>query len=56
MGRIKATDLHYKKYLIDTLGSSGECGYFLILSKNLRFLKEQYYNDLQLKVEEIKIC
>jgi four helix bundle protein len=43
-----------KNHLNSSLGSASEVEYFIILSKDLKFISEKVFNELNLEIIEIK--
>lgn len=50
----RESDAEFKRFLIIAQGSTSELEYFLILAKDLKYIKESTYTDLDDKVNKIK--
>lgn len=50
----KNTNLEFAHFLNIALGSSNEAEYFLILCKDLKYLKEEKFNQLYNQINEVK--
>ena len=50
----KMTPLDFANFLQIALGSSNETEYFLILSKDLKYLSEEKFTDLEKLINEVK--
>jgi len=50
----KSTQAEFARYLNVSLGSANEAEYFLILSKDLKYLNEMLFNKLFTLINEIK--
>lgn len=50
----KNTQLDFANFLNIALGSSNESEYYLILSKDLKYLKKEEYDELLKTINEIK--
>jgi four helix bundle protein len=50
----KISDQDFARYLQIALGSTHETEYYLLLSKDLKYLREEEYNSLNIRIIEIK--
>jgi four helix bundle protein len=50
----RESDAEFKRYLVISRGSASELEYFLILSKDLKYLEEETYEELFDKVNLVK--
>lgn len=50
----KLTDKDFARYLYISLGSAHEVQYYLILSRDLEYLKETEFSELNIKLQEVK--
>jgi four helix bundle protein len=50
----KTTQIDFGRYLNISLGSANETEYFLLLSKDLHYLAEENYTELNDNINEIK--
>ena len=50
----RESDAEFKRYLVISRGSASELEYFLILSKDLKYLEEEIYEELFDKVNMVK--
>lgn len=53
-GCCRGTDLEFNHFLIIALGSASEVEYHLLLAHDLDFLSEDIYNELNIKINEVK--
>lgn len=52
-GYYRNTTKEFIKFLFDARGSAGEVTYFLILSRDLRYISDKEYNDLRENYEKL---
>jgi four helix bundle protein len=50
----RESDAEFKRYLVISGGSASELEYFLLLSKDLKYLEEETYEELFDKVNLVK--
>ena len=50
----RSTQKELANFLQISLGSANECEYFLLLSKDLKYLNEETYREMQIEINSIK--
>jgi four helix bundle protein len=53
-GTSKRTNKHFIKYLEDSLGSAFEWETQLIICKNLNFISEEKFSDLEIRIKKLQ--
>lgn len=53
-GCVRSSDVDFGRFLYIALGSTSELEYLMLLSKDLRFIKEEIQKDLNSEINEIK--
>ncbi len=51
----RGSDLDFKKFLIIAFGSANETEYCIILSKDLKYIEEEKYQELNTDIEGVKM-
>lgn len=53
-GCVRSSDADFSRFLFISLGSASELEYLILLSKDLKYINEKFYTELNIDINEIK--
>lgn len=53
-GCVRSSDADFSRFLFISLGSASELEYLIFLSKDLKYINEKFYVELNIGINEIK--
>ena len=53
-GCVRSSDADFSRFLFISLGSASELEYLILLSKDLKYINEKFYAELNIGINEIK--